>query len=292
MQQLLDQEQDVLTYLLTTLVGGALDEEGEQMLADVFNITTANLNQLTPQGWAAIGDRAIQAKWFLDHISEIKEKFKLLIDAQICFREFQGWLMEAGYKGAEKIKKAQIDVAVARAKYGATVEVEDYRLIKKEEQFTAETVQDKLLWDNTVIAAIAKKVAEVNAAMERMQGNPELAAQVAAWKEEETNIYKQASLGLRHGSHGLNHPSLGGFASSPVQISQSNFSQPQFVSAGSVTRSATQRSTTQQSATGRAKDSINLAVNWSGDIAGKAKSVASQINRGFSRFGSFFRGGN
>jgi len=52
MQQQLEQEQDVLTYLLTTLVGGALDEEGEQMLADVFDITTANLNQLTPQGWA------------------------------------------------------------------------------------------------------------------------------------------------------------------------------------------------------------------------------------------------
>lgn len=289
MQQLLDQEQDVLTYLLTTLVGGALDDDGEQMLADVFNITTANLNELTPQGWAAIGDRAIQAKWFLDHITEIKEKFKLLIDAQICFREFQGWLMEAGYKGAEKIKKAQIDVAVARAKYGATVEVEDYRFTKKQEQFTEETVQDKLFWDNTVIAAIAKKVAEVDAATTRMQGNPEFAAQLANWKEEETNIYKQAAYGLKYGTHGLSHPSLAAASSSQVQISQSNFSQPQFISAPGL---ATTRSATQRSATGRAKDSINVAVNWSGDMAGKVKGVASQINRGFSRFGSFFRGEN
>jgi hypothetical protein len=287
MQQQLDQEQDVLTYLLTTLVGGALDEEGEQMLNDVFNITTANLNQLTPQGWAAIGDRAIQAKWFLDHITEIKEKFKLLIDAQICFREFQGWLTEAGYKGAEKIKKAQIDVAVARAKYDATVEVEDYRFTKKEEQFREETVQDKLFWDNTVIAAIAKKVAEVDAATTRMQGNPEFAAQLAAWKDEESNIYKQAAYGLKHGTHGLSHPSLNPSSSSQVQISQSNFSQPQFISAPGL---ATTRSAPQATATGRAKDSINLAVNWSGDIAGKAKGVASQINRGFSRFSSFFRG--
>jgi hypothetical protein len=289
MQQQLDQEQDVLTYLLTTLVGGALDDDGEQMLADVFNITTANLNQLTPQGWAAIGDRAIQAKWFLDHINEIKEKFKLLIDAQICFREFQGWLMEAGYKGAEKIKKAQIDVAVARAKYGATVEQQDYRLTKNKEQFAAETVQENILWDNTVIAAIAKKVAEVDAATTRMQGNPEFAAELAKWKEEETNIYKQAAYGLKHGTHGLSHPALGGSASSPVQISQSNFSQPQFVSASD---SATTRSATQRSATAKAKDSINVAVNWSGDMAGKVNGVASQINRGFSRFSSFFRGGN
>ncbi|MEG3898999.1 MULTISPECIES: hypothetical protein [unclassified Microcoleus] len=289
MQQLLDQEQDVLTYLLTTLVGGALDDDGEQMLADVFNITTANLNQLTPQGWAAFGDRAIQAKWFLDHISEIKEKFKLLIDAQICFREFQGWLMEAGYKGAEKIKKAQIDVAVARAKYGATVEQQDYRLTKNKEQFAAETVQENLLWDNTVIAAIAKKVAEVDAATTRMQGNPEFAAQLAKWKEEETNIYKQAAYGLKHGTHGLSHPSLNPSSSSQVQISQSNFSQPQFISAPGL---ATTRSVPQATATGRAKDSINVAVNWSGDMAGKVNGVASQINRGFSRFSSFFRGGN
>ncbi|MEG4970475.1 hypothetical protein QUB11_28075 [Microcoleus sp. B6-A1] len=281
------EEPDVLVKLLGTLVGGALDEDGEQMLDDVFGITTANLNQLTPQGWAAIGDRAIQAKWFLDHITEIKEKFKLLIDAQICFREFQGWLIEAGYKGAEKIKKAQIDVAVARAKYGATVEQEDYRLVKKEEQFAAETVQENILWDNRVITAIAKKVAEVDAAIERMQGNPEFAAELEKWKEEETNIYKQAAYGLKFGTHGLSHPSLGGSTSSPLQISQSNYSQPQFVSAPGL---ATTRSATQRSATGRAKDSINLAVNWSGDIAGKVNGVASQINRGFSRFTNFFRG--
>ena len=288
MQQLLDQEQDVLTSLLTTLVGGALDAEGEQLLDEVFGITTADLNQLTPQGWAAIGDRAIQAKWFLDHITEIKEKFKLLIDAQICFREFQGWLMEAGYKGAEKIKKAQIDVAVARAKYGATVEVQDYRLTKSQEQFTGETEQDKIFWDNTVIAALAKKVAEVDAASLKMQGNPEFAADLAKWKEEETNIYKQASYGLKHGTHGLSHPSLGGSTSAPLQISQSNYSQPQFVSASS---SATQRSAAvQRSTTAKAKDSINVAVNWSGDMAGKVNGVASQINRGFSRFTKFFRG--
>lgn len=286
MQQLFEQE-DVLTYLLTTLVGGALDDDGEQMLADVFNITTADLNQLTPQGWAAIGDRAIQAKWFIDHITEIKDKFKLLIDAQICFREFQGWLMEAGYKGAEKIKKAQIDVAVARAKYGATVEVEDYRLTKKQEQFTEETVQDKIFWDSKTIAAIAQKVAEVDAALAKLQGNPEFAAELAKWKDEETDIYKQAAYGLKYGTHGLSHPALGASSSSQVQISQSNFSQPQFISAPGLARSATQRSAT---ATGRAKDSINVAVNWSGDIAGKAKGVASQINRGFSRFSSFFRG--
>lgn len=285
MQQQLDQEQDVLTYLLTTLVGGALDEEGEQLLDEVFGITTANLNQLTPQGWAAIGDRAIQAKWFLDHITEIKEKFKLLIDAQICFREFQAWLMEAGYTGAEKIKKAQIDVAVARAKYGATVEVQDYRLTKKQEQFTGEVEQDKIFWDNTVIAALAKKVLEVDAATVKMQGNPEFAAELEKWKEDGTNIYKQAAYGLKFGTHGLSHPALGGSASSPVKISQSSYSQPQFISASGSARSATQRSVT-----GKAKDSINVAVNWSGDIAGKVNGVASQINRGFSRFSSFMRG--
>jgi hypothetical protein len=122
---------DVLTGILTTLVDGALDEQGEAMLNDIYNISTANFSQMTPQEWAAIGDRAIQAKWFLDHIKEIKDKFQLLIDGQIAFREFQAWLIEEGYKGAEKIKKAEIDVAVARAKFGATVEQEDYGLTKQ-----------------------------------------------------------------------------------------------------------------------------------------------------------------
>jgi hypothetical protein len=293
MQQQLEQEQDVFTYLLTTLVGGALDEEGEQMLADVFDITTANLNQLTPQGWAAIGDRAIQAKWFLDHITEIKEKFKLLIDAQICFREFQGWLMEAGYKGAEKIKKAQIDVAVARAKYGATVEVEDYRFTKKEEQFREETVQDKLLWDNTVIAAIAKKVAEVDAATTRMQGNPEFSEQLRQWKEDEDKSYKEAEYGLKYGFHGLSHPALNPPSSSQVQISQSNQSQfvsPPISSGAGLAAKGRASIAAATTVAGKTKDSINVAVNWSGDMAGQIKGVASRINRGFTRVGNFFGG--
>ena len=130
---------DVFTGLLTTLVDGSLDDQDEAMLADVYNISTANFSQMTPQEWAAIGNRAIQAKWFLDHLQEIKDKFQLMIDGQIDFREFQGWLIEEGYKGAEKIKKAEVDVAVARAKFSETVVQEDYRLTKQSEQYRSET---------------------------------------------------------------------------------------------------------------------------------------------------------
>ena len=295
------EEIDVLTKLLTTLVDGALDEEGEAMLGEVYNIHTANFSELTSHDWAAMGERAIQAKWFLDHLKEIKEKFLLLIEAQISFREFQGWLMEEGYKGAEKIKKSQIDVAVARAKLGATVEQQDYRLTKQEEQFAGETVQVKLLWDNRVIAGIAKKVAEVNAAIAKLQGNPEFAEQLRQWKEEEDKSYKEAEYGLKYGFHGLSHPAL-----NPPSSSQIQSSQPQFISllgsSGSLDslgssvagtglaakgRTSIAAATT---ATGKPKDSINLAVNWSGDMAGKVKGVASRINRGFTRVGNFFGG--
>jgi hypothetical protein len=44
---------DVLTGLLTTLVDGDLDEQGEAMLNDIYNISTANFSQMTPQEWAA-----------------------------------------------------------------------------------------------------------------------------------------------------------------------------------------------------------------------------------------------
>jgi hypothetical protein len=284
---------DVLTKLLTTLVDGTLDQEGETMLWKIYNISTANFSELTSQDWAAIGERAIQAKWFLDHIKEIKERFQLLIDAQISFRQFQAWLMEEGYKGAEKIKEAQIDVAVARAKLGATVEQQDYRLTKQEEQFAGETVQVKLLWDNRVIAGIAKKVAEVDAAIAKLQGNPEFAEQLRQWKEDEDKSYKEAEYGLKYGFHGLSHPALNPPSSSQGQISQSN--QSQFVSApissgaglGAKGRASIAAATT---AAGKTKDSINLAINWSGDMAGQIKGVASRINRGFTRVGNFFGG--
>jgi hypothetical protein len=287
------EETDVLIKLLTTLVDGALDEEGETMLWEMYKITTANFSELTSQDWAAIGERAIQAKWFLDHLKEIKEKFQLLIDAQISFRQFQAWLMEEGYKGAEKIKEAQIDVAVARAKLGATVEQQDYRLTKQEEQFAGETVQVKLLWDNRVIAGIAKKVAEVDAAIARLQGNPEFSEQLRQWKEDEDKSYKEAEYGLKYGFHGLSHPALNPPSSSQVQISQSN--QSQFVSApissGAGLAAKGQASIAAATmATGKPKDSINLAINWSGDMAGQIKGVASRINRGFTRFGNFFGG--
>jgi hypothetical protein len=284
---------DVLTKLLTTLVDGALDQEGETMLWEIYNISTANFSELTSQDWAAIGERAIQGKWFLDHIKEIKERFQLLIDAQISFRQFQGWLMEEGYKGAEKIKEAEINVAVARAKYGATVDVQNYRLTKQQEQFDGEVEQEKLLCDNKVIAAIAKKVAEVDAALARLQGNPEFAEQLRQWKEDEDKSYKEAEYGLKYGFHGLSHPALNPPSSSQVQISQSN--QSQFVSApissgaglAAKGRASIAAATT---AAGKTKDSINVAVNWSGDMAGQIKGVASRINRGFTRVGNFFGG--
>jgi hypothetical protein len=233
------------------------------------------------------GDRAIQAKWFLDHIKEIKDKFQLLIDGQIAFREFQGWLTEEGYKGAEKIKKTEVDVAVAGAKLTATVEQEDYRLTKQQEQYRSETEQEKLLWDNKVIVAVAKKVAAVNAAIQNMQEYPGFAQQIGDWKDADTNIYKQAALALKYGSHGLSHPSLG--SQSYPQISQSNFAQFSPAPVPNSSLAGTGRATT---ATARGKDSIKVAVDWSGDIAGRVKGVASRINRGVSRVGSFFGGRN
>jgi hypothetical protein len=43
------EETDVFTELLTTLVDGALDEEGETMLKELYNLSTADFSQMTPQ---------------------------------------------------------------------------------------------------------------------------------------------------------------------------------------------------------------------------------------------------
>ena len=171
-------------------------------------------------------------------------------------------------------------------------------MTKQEEQFKAETQQEKLLWDNKVIVAIAKKVTTVNAAIEKMQDHPDFSQQLADWKEADTNIYKEAALALKYGTQGLSHPSLNPKGS--TQISQSNFSQftqpfnqplnqsrmpvPNQIGASTPSKPALAGMAT-------AKDSIQVAINWSGDLAGKAKGVASRINRGFSKVGNFLRGG-
>jgi hypothetical protein len=286
---------DLLTSLLTTLVDGALDEEAELMLNETYNISTTNFSQMNENDWAELWERAEQAKWFIDHLKEIKEKFQLLIDGQIAFREFQGWLAESGYKGAEKIQKAKIDVAVARAKYGQTVIQEDYRLQKSSEQFEGETTQFKILWDNRVIIALAKDLENVNAQIAKMQGDPEFAAKLAQWKEEEDDKLKRATFALKYGPHGLSHPSLApsnyssqaSFSNQPSQFAQfAQFNQSRIPTQ----LSARTPGTGGMAGRSPAKDSIKVAVDWSGDLAGKAKGFASRINRGFSRIGNFLTG--
>ena len=126
-----------------------------------------------------------------------------------------------------------------------------------------------------------------------MQGNPEFAEQLRQWKEDEDKSYKEAEYGLKYGFHGLSHPALNPPSSSQVQISQSN--QSQFVSppissgAGLAAKGRASIAATTTVA-GKTKDSINVAVNWSGDMAGQIKGVASRINRGFTRVGNFFGG--
>jgi hypothetical protein len=131
-----------------------------------------------------------------------------------------------------------------------------------------------------------------------LQGNPEFAEHLRKWKDDEDNRYKEAAHGLKYGFHGLTHPALNPPSVAQVQISQSN--QSQFVSApvssgssgASLAAKGRASIAAATAATGKAKDSIKVGINWSGDIAGKVKGVGSQINRGFSRVGSFFAGGN
>jgi hypothetical protein len=59
-----------------------------------------------------------------------------------------------------------------------------------------------LLWDKKVIVAVAKKVTSVNAAIQNMQEDPEFAQQLVDWKKADTNVYKQAALALKYGTHG------------------------------------------------------------------------------------------
>ena len=87
--------------VLDFLVGGSLVSSGGSLMQEKYNISDDITNYSVEQ-WAELHDRSVKAQWFLDNFEEIKSKFETVINGQIKFRQFQGWLYDKGFKGASK----------------------------------------------------------------------------------------------------------------------------------------------------------------------------------------------
>jgi small-conductance mechanosensitive channel len=248
--------------VLDFLVGGSLIESGESLMQQKYNIND-DITTYTIEQWADLHDRAKKAQWFIDNYEEIKAKFETVINGQIKFRQFQGWLYDKGFKGASNMKEAEIKALIAENDHLEAVKQQDHRLTKEKERATSETTEFKRGIDAEINNSIEAYKAKINKDIAALAGNPQFQAAIEEWKNSKSQELAWATAALKGGSHGLAHPKFAG----------ANTTQPAF-GGGSAWTWGGQRA--------RATDAVNR------NVARAVNNAASNFGRGLGKIGSFF----
>lgn len=248
--------------ILDALVGGDLLSSGGSMLSKIYNIN-GDITTYSVEQWAELHDRSEKAKWFIGHYEEIKEKFQDVINGQVKFRQFQGWLYQQGFKGASKIKEAEVKALIAENDHLESGKQQDYLLEKERERATAETAEFNRGTDAQIKASIDAYKAKIDNEIAQLEGNPQFQAAIEEWKKSKSQNLAWATTALKGGKHGLAHPKF--VNNQPASIGGSG------KSAG-WTWGAAQRAT----------DSVNRG------FARAANNIASSIGHGLGRLGQFF----
>jgi hypothetical protein len=249
--------------VLDFLVGGSLIESGGSLMQQKYNIDDDITNYSIEQ-WADLHDRAKKAQWFIDNFEEIKAKFETVINGQIKFRQFQGWLYDRGFKGASKMKEAEVKALIAENDHLEVVKQQDYRLTKEKERGTTETTEFNRGIDAEIANSIAAYKAKIDKDIAALEGNPQFQAAIEEWKNSKSQELAWATAALKGGSHGLAHPKFAGV----------NKQQPAFEGGSSAWTWGGQRT--------RSTDAANRSV------ARAVNNAASNFGRGLGKIGSFF----
>ncbi len=262
--------------ILNTLVGGDLTEAGGSMLLDTYDINS-DISTYSPEDWGRLTDRANQAQWLIDNFELIKDRFEAVINGQVKFRELQAWLIEKGFKGASKIKEAQVKALVAGNDYLESVTQQDYKLDRERERGTAQTEDFKRGEDSRILNAIQAYKDSIDAKIASAEGNPDYQAAMAEYNANKPNTLLWASEMLKGGSYAANHPKLQG--------------NQQVLGVGGSSNSSSgwtwgNGSGNQQNR--RTADSLKFEMN--GNVARSVNNLASNFGRGLSRIGRFFGG--
>lgn len=250
--------------ILDALVGGELVESGGSMLSKVYNLNS-DVTSYTIEQWAELHERAQKAQWFIDNFEEIKVKFETVINGQVKFREFQSWLYEKGFKGASKIKEAEVKALLAENDHVEAGLQQDYELQKGKEVATERTLDFKRGVDATVGKSIAAYKAQIDSEIAALENNPEYEAAIEEWKKSKSNVLAWASAALKGGAHGLQHPKFAGGQ--------------QAVLGGSSGSGWTW---------GNQKQPDTVEFKMSGNVARSVNNAASNFGRGLSKIGRFF----
>lgn len=247
-----------------------------------FNTYIPHIPHMTPEEFGLFRDYARQMKWLKEHIDEIKEIWSDIVDGQVTWNAAQAEMVKNGLKGAEKIEKNVVDMAVAVYKLQQRKEQEDYRLTNAKAIADGETRHYKIVNDAEKEVALKEALETANTEIERIKNAPQNAAGKSAleaeWKELDCMRFEQASMFLGLGSNAPSHPRFPG-------------NQEQSLG-GSATASFSQQGSRQgfSSQPARAADSIRFAFNWSGNAAKSARRFGGSIKRGIGRISRFFGG--
>ncbi|MCC3405198.1 MAG: hypothetical protein JGK17_06300 [Microcoleus sp. PH2017_10_PVI_O_A] len=244
--------------VLDFLVGGSLIDSGGSLMQEKYNISD-DITTYSIEQWADLHDRSVKAQWFLDNYEEIKSKFETVINGQIKFRQFQGWLYDKGFKGASKMKEAEVKALIAENDHREAVSQQDYLLEKEKERGTNETSEFSRGVDAEIANSIAAYKASIDKDIAALEGSPQFQSAIEEWKKSKSKELTWATAALKGGAHGLAHPKFAGAEPQPT------------LRGGSWTWGG-QRPT----------DSVNR------DVARTVNSVASNFGRGLGRVSRFF----
>ena len=238
-----------------------------------FDQDIARIPHMSPEEYGLFRDYGNQMKWLKEHLSEIKEIWKDIVDGQVGWNEAQAEMVKRGLKGGEKIEKAVVDISIAAYKLEQQKLKQQHRLTNAQEIENAQTEKYKSLKDAKKNAALEIALERLNKGIEEINNRPEMAALVAEWEETNNAEFEKASIFLGVGSNAPTHPrfpgstqqlGLPGGSSNPVSFSKQTAA--------------------------RASDSIRFAFKWSGNAAKSVKGFAGNLKRGIGRISKFFGG--
>jgi hypothetical protein len=248
--------------VLDFLVGGSLVDSGGSLLKEKYNISD-DITTYSIEGWAELHDRSVKAQWFLDNFEEIKSKFETVINGQIKFRQFQGWLYDKGFNGASKMKEAEVKALISENDHLEVIKQQDYRLGEEKKRGTAETTEFNRGLDAQIANSIAAYKSKIDNEITALEGNPQFQAAIEEWKNSKSQELAWASAAVKGGAHGLAHP----------KFAPTDKPQPAFGGGSNWTWGNQQA---------RATNFVNR------NVARASNKAASSFGRGLGKVGRFF----
>lgn len=250
--------------VLDFFVGGSLLDSGRSLMQEKYNIND-DITTYTIEQWADLHDRSVKAQWFIDNYEEIKSKFEAVVNGQVKFRQFQGWLYQKGFKGASKMKEAEVKALIAENDHAEVVTQQNYLLEKEKERGTAETTEFNRGVDAQLQHSISAYKAKIDQEIADLEGNPQFQAAIEEWKASKSQELTWATAALKGGAHGLAHPKFAG----------TDKQKPALGGGGSSAWTWGQRAT-------RATDTVNR------NVARSVNNAVSSFGRGLGRVSRFF----